>query len=169
MKYCKNCGKKITKSSEYKFDCTSCKSTYYINPKGATALLLFDEHGNLLLGRRAVEPHINKLDCIGGFVDVGENFEMGMLRELQEESGLAATDITGLKYLGSTYDDYEWQDRVVPVVSVYFTATLLKSAKKLVATDDIAAFETVDIESIRREDVAWDGMWEMLKLLKDNS
>lgn len=167
MKYCELCGSECS-STGNKSECKSCGGIFYVNPRGATALLLFDKRGKLVLGRRAINPSVNKLDCIGGFVDVGENFEQGMLRELHEESGLVADDITDLEYLGSTYDDYEWQDRKVPVVSVYFTATL-RTDKKLVASDDIGSFESIDIGNIVREDVAWDGMWKMLKLLKDRS
>ena len=167
MKYCELCGSECS-STGNRSECKSCGGIFYVNPRGATALLLFDKQGRLVLGRRAINPHVNKLDCIGGFVDVGENFEQGMLRELEEESGLTGEDITGLRYLGSTYDPYEWQSRDVPVVSVYFTARL-KTDSKLVASDDIASFETIDIENLIREDVAWDGMWKMLQLLKDKS
>jgi ADP-ribose pyrophosphatase YjhB (NUDIX family) len=168
MNYCKDCGEKINKITDSEFVCDSCGNKYYINPKGATALLLLDNEGRLILGRRGQEPNMGKQDCIGGFVDFGENFEAGMLRELNEESGLGENDIEELKYLGSTYDPYEWQGRIVPVVSVYFVSKLV-SSKELIASDDIASFEHVKIEDVKREDIAWDGMWEMIKKLESSS
>lgn len=168
MNYCKECGKTITKTTNTEYLCKFCGNKYYINPKGATALLLLDNHGHLVLGRRGQEPQKGMLDCIGGFVDVDENFEAGMLRELKEESGLDENDIEELKYLGSTYDPYKWQDRIVPVVSVYFVSKLF-SSKEMIASDDIASFERLKPKDIKRSDVAWEGMWEMIKKLESSS
>jgi len=43
---------------------------------------LFDDQGRIALARRAYEPEKGKLDPIGGFLDVGEDFEQAFYREL---------------------------------------------------------------------------------------
>lgn len=53
-------------------------------------LYLFDQDGRYTLARRAYGPHEGSLDRIGGFVDIGENFEGALYRELEEEVGLKA-------------------------------------------------------------------------------
>lgn len=165
MNYCEVCGSKLVEASNNHFHCDACGGDFYVNPRGATALLLTNDQGELVLGRRAHDPSKGKLDCLGGFLDVGESFEEGMLRELTEESGLQPSDISELCYLGSVYDPYPWQGRVVHTTSVYFTAKL-KEGRELRPADDIASIEALPIDSVRREDVAWEGMWKMIEKLK---
>jgi len=71
-----------SKKSQTKFVCTQCRRDTYRNPKGAVAILLFDDQGRIALARRAYEPEKGKLDPIGGFLDVGEDFEQAFYREL---------------------------------------------------------------------------------------
>jgi len=52
----------------------------------AAAGYVFDTRGNLLL----VKTHHRGWDTPGGQIEVGENIEEGVLREILEESGIAA-------------------------------------------------------------------------------
>lgn len=77
MKYCPRCGAKVIEHSAGKYVCSKCGVEHYINPKAATAIYILDNQGNLYLALRGREPHKGKLDCLGGFADIGENFEVG--------------------------------------------------------------------------------------------
>lgn len=70
--------------------CTSCSEVYYQNPLPAATALVVNNYGQLLLGKRAVEPALGQWCLPGGFVELGESMEQAALRELQEETGLAA-------------------------------------------------------------------------------
>ena len=48
---------------------------------------VFDKHGNILI----VKIHNRGWDCTGGQIEVGENLEEGVLREILEESGVKAS------------------------------------------------------------------------------
>ena len=47
---------------------------------------VFDGNGNILI----VKTHNRGWDCTGGQIEVGENIEEGVLREILEESGITA-------------------------------------------------------------------------------
>lgn len=168
MNYCKECGAKVVQDASTKFTCSTCANVYYVNPKAATSIIPYTQDGKVLIGVRAVEPHKGKLDCIGGFVDVGENLEEAVLRELQEEIGLSPKDIGALEYVGTAYDSYPWQDREVPVTSVYYR-TVLRPGARPEAADDVASIVIVDLSSIKKEEVAWEGMWKVLQAEKERA
>ena len=52
----------------------------------AGAGYVFDKAGNILI----VRTHNRGWDCTGGQIEEGENLEQGVLREIREESGVAA-------------------------------------------------------------------------------
>jgi ADP-ribose pyrophosphatase YjhB (NUDIX family) len=159
------CGDEVLKLSDTKYTCTTCKSDIYRNPKGAVAILLFDDQGRITLARRAYEPEKGKLDPIGGFLDVGECFEDALQRELAEETGLSKTAIAKVTYLGSAYDEYAWHGDNEPVVSAYFTAYLKPGAEPK-PDDDVTSFEAFDINDIPENELAWPGLSKMLKELR---
>lgn len=98
IKYCSNCGSKLT---EIKIDgrvrkfCRSCNIPKYENPVPATAAVCFDANGRILLVKRAVEPMKNLWCLPGGFLEIDETPGNGCLRELKEETGLTG-EIVGL-------------------------------------------------------------------------
>ena len=53
----------------------------------AAAGYVFDKNGNILL----VKTQHRGWDCTGGQIEVGENIEEGVLREIMEESGITAS------------------------------------------------------------------------------
>lgn len=161
MNFSPCCGAKAFKENQDVFVCTKCGTKHYINPKGAAGLLLKDSSGKLVLARRAHEPNKGSLDCIGGFLDAGENFEQALYRELFEETGLKPGDISELRYAGSTYDDYPWPGGDVPIATAYYMATL-KLGAKLVANDDIASIEHREPNTIKADECSCDGMREIL-------
>ena len=89
FRYCPKCG-----SNDFKIHnalsrhCANCGFTYYQNPRASTAAFIINGKGELLVARRGKEPAKGTLDLPGGFVDNNENAEQGMVREIQEETGL---------------------------------------------------------------------------------
>lgn len=157
MNYCSSCGGEVVKVLNTKYTCKKCGLDHYINPKAAVAAFVVLHTGEVALAVRGEEPYKGKLDCLGGFLDVGENFEQALYRELQEESGITASDVISIEYVASVYDDYPWGDIVVPVTSAYYIA-MLKPGVKLVANDDVATIKTIQLEVLSPDNFAWDGM-----------
>ncbi len=73
--------------------CDRCGWRWYANPRPAAAVLIErranpDAEPEILLLRRAVEPGAGAWDLPAGYLDPGESFEQGAVRETLEESGL---------------------------------------------------------------------------------
>lgn len=69
--------------------CPACGFVFYLNPK-VVAGAIVAEDGRILLIRRAIEPSRGKWTFPGGFVDWGESVAAAAVREVGEETGLAA-------------------------------------------------------------------------------
>ena len=68
--------------------CAGCESTIYENPIPATAAVVLNGRGEVLLVRRNIEPQKGKWCLPGGFVELAEKPEECCLRELMEETNL---------------------------------------------------------------------------------
>jgi len=89
--YCPECASnKITFNEGKVFRCPECGFVYYQNIAAATGCLIIvpeSDGEKFLFTVRSKEPAIKKLDLPGGFVDIGEGVEEGLLREVREELG----------------------------------------------------------------------------------
>ena len=67
--------------------CDRCGWVLWRDPKLATATLVLDGDGELVLGRRATEPAYGEWCLPGGFVNDDEHPAVGAVRECREEIG----------------------------------------------------------------------------------
>ena len=96
--------------------CTSCGFVFYLDPKVAVGTIIVDEHGRVVLVKRAIEPGYGNWVFPGGYVDRGEEVRAAAVREAREETGL---DVR----LDRLINIYSYTGRV-PVVVVY-AATMI--------------------------------------------
>ncbi|MEK7182862.1 MAG: NUDIX domain-containing protein [Patescibacteria group bacterium] len=120
-RYCYNCGGKLERSSPNLLICKRCDFHFYINPKPANALILENEKGEILLLKRKKQPKKGYWDLPGGFVDLGENIEESVEREIKEELGIHLKEF---KYLGSYPDKYFYQGMNFPTLCFVFYGKL---------------------------------------------
>lgn len=143
--FCPRCGSSLfTADSERSFLCGNCGLQYYINSAAAVACLIFNSKGELLMTRRAVEPHAGKLDLPGGFVDPGETAEEAVRRELAEE--LSVT-VKNMKYLTSKANEYFFSGITVFTTDMAFKVEV-ESLENLSARDDISGFEWINPQTM---------------------
>ncbi len=102
-RFCPRCQTKLDIKEENIARCGKCNFVFYNNPATAVVILLINNEGKILLGKRKNEPKKDYWDNPGGFVDVGESAEETVVREMREETGL---NISIEKYLGSIPDIY---------------------------------------------------------------
>ena len=91
-RFCPRCGhatETFEQEGRPRARCPSCRHVDYANPKPAVGAIVA-RGGQVLLSRRAREPHRGLWDLPGGFLEAGESAEAAILRELAEETGLAA-------------------------------------------------------------------------------
>ena len=77
--------------------CTRDGSEHYPRTDPAVIMAVVDDDDRLLLGRNAQWPE-GRFSVLAGFVEPGESFEAAVAREVEEEVGIAVTDVT---YLGN--------------------------------------------------------------------
>jgi NAD+ diphosphatase len=90
-RFCANCGAGTdVAEAGYSRHCPRCGATHF--PRTDPVVIMTVEHdGRLLLGRRASWP-VGRLSVLAGFVSPGESAEEGVVREVQEESGIICRD-----------------------------------------------------------------------------
>ena len=103
-----------------------------------------DEHGNVLLAQRGIEPFYGTWNIIGGFLEYQEDPFEGLIREVREETGV---DCTILDFITMTVDVYGEGGQAL--VNTYFTVRL--HTGELRPQDDVIALQ-----------------WFSLSLLPDN-
>lgn len=150
LKFCPRCGSAhFPATGSRSFKCADCSFNYYVNSSAAVAVLLFNEKGELLFTRRAIEPHFGKLDLPGGFIDPMETAEQAAIREIQEELGIP---VHSLQYLCSYPNEYIFSGLSVFTLDLVFLAQT-ESLHEMTAMDDISSFEFhkpqhVDLEEL---------------------
>ncbi len=133
FKFCPACGSQRFVKNDFKSKkCEDCDFIYFINPASATAIFIKNRDGDLLVCRRAKDPHKGTLDLVGGFIDFNETAEQGVKRETKEETGL---DLKEIKYLFSLPNDYLFSDLNIPTMDMFFE-TEVENGIKIVTNDD---------------------------------
>jgi len=98
-KFCNRCGSVLsTQQAGHLKKCTQSECGIEIFPRTDPAVIILIYNGDAcLLGRAAYWPE-NMYSCLAGFVETGEDLEMGVAREIFEEAGLRVSNI---EYRGS--------------------------------------------------------------------
>ena len=159
FKYCPRCGSARWAENNVKSKhCDECGFTYYANPSSATAAFIIrsDDSGRqqLLVVRRAKEPAKGTLDLPGGFVDMDETGEEGMLREIREETGLT---MTSCRYLFSIPNRYMYSGMEIHTLDMFFLCQPESGAQPL-AADDAEECQWISLNEIRPDDFGLDSV-----------
>jgi NAD+ diphosphatase len=160
FQFCPKCGEKGLLSPEDKLiKCGCCDFQFYRNPAVATAAIIADPSGKLLLIRRAKEPSKGKLGMPGGFTDIGETAEDGLRREVKEETSLELRDI---KFLMSWPNRYVYAGILYPTVDFFFTARV-ESFAPAQALSEVDELVIRDPRKVEPEELAFDSMRRALR------
>jgi len=151
FKYCPRCGSGLPRDAANPLRCGTCHFLFYFNSTVAAAVILTRADGRVLCITRAKEPALGKLAFPGGFIDIGETAEAGLRREVREEVGL---EIGPLEFLCSHPNEYLYQEVSYPVLDLLFTANTDDDGRT-VALDGVAAFQWLDADAVRIEDLAF--------------
>jgi len=162
LKFCPRCGSaNFPATGSRSFTCGNCAFNYYANSSAAVAVLLFNPKGELLFTRRAIEPHLGKLDLPGGFIDPMETAEQAAIREIQEELGI---QIHSLQYFCSYPNEYVFSGFSVFTLDLAFLAKT-ESMHQMTAMDDISSFEFYNPHEIDLEELPSISMKNIIKEL----
>ena len=154
FRYCPACGSsRWTVNNEKSKHCADCGFTYYANPSSATAAFILRQApgGNgkeLLVVRRAKEPAKGTLDLPGGFVDMDETAEQGMLREILEETGLQPDNC---RYLFSLPNLYDYSGMTIHTIDMFYRCDVPADAQPH-ADDDADDCRWMAVETVCPDD-----------------
>lgn len=165
--YCPKCGAAnfITSDFGRSYRCRECHFHYFINNSAAVACLIFNENGELLLTRRAVEPGKGMLDLPGGFVEPMESAEEAVDREIEEELNIR---ISRKSYLGSFPNRYPYSDFTVPTVDLAYVCES-DDLGRLKPGDDVASVEFYLPGNIDFADLCSQSMKQIIRYYLDKS
>ena len=110
----------------------------------AAAGYVFDKDGNVLL----IKTPNRGWDCTGGQVEVGEDLEAAVLREIMEESGITAR-VKCLCAVYSNVGQYVFYDGVTPVP----TKVMLDFICEYVSGECCTSEESTEVKWIPKERV----------------
>ena len=116
----------------------------------AAVFAFFRNKAKLLLIERKNEPFKGKWVLPGGFVDIDEELDDAVARELAEETGLVGVRLEQIHTFGNVGRDPRGR-----VITVIFMGIVTEGQNKLKAGDDAAKARWFDIEKLPK-DLAFD-------------
>lgn len=164
FRYCPKCGSsRFDIHNEKSRQCADCGFVYYFNPSSATVAFIVNSRDELLVCRRAKEPAKGTLDLPGGFVDLYETGEEGVIREVKEETGL---QVVRTRYLFSLPNLYVYSGFMVHTLDMFFCCEV-EDTLHYKAMDDAAALFFVPLKDIRPEEFGLGSIRRGLQLFLD--
>jgi len=91
--YCSFCGTSLPTLINFPKKCLQCTNVIYLNPLPVAVAIVPIENG-ILAVRRNIEPQKGLLALPGGFIEVGESWQVAAAREVYEETGLLVDSTT---------------------------------------------------------------------------
>lgn len=146
MKYCSNCGARLTSripegDDRERFVCDHCGMIHYQNPKVVVGCI--PEHeGSVLLCKRSIEPRYGLWTVPAGYLENGETLTDGARREVREEAE-ARVEIVGLYTMFNLTD----------INQIYL---LFRS--RLLDLDFGVGAESLEVKLYKEEEIPWDQM-----------
>lgn len=166
FKYCPKCGSNRFVENNFKSKrCEDCGFIYYFNTCSSTIGLIVNENNELLVATRAHEPAKGTLDLPGGFVDLYENGEEAVTREIKEETNLNVTEV---RYLYSLTNIYKYSGFDVHTLDLVYLCKV-KDTEGLKAEDDVSKLEFIKIPELKPEQFGLDSVREVIKKIQKTS
>lgn len=156
--HCPRCGNELKLSNPALSTCDSCDFVNYFNPKPCTIIIVQNDQDKILLIRRNHEPSKGTWDAPGGFVEQGENFEEGALREANEEIGVV---IDELEYMTSVIDSYEYRGVTYETLAVVFMAKL-RGDQEITLSEENSEYKWFSKSEIPLDKIAFPSIRDVL-------
>jgi len=116
----------------------------------AAVFTFSDDKAKVLLINRGNEPFKGKWALPGGFVDMDEELEDAVARELEEETGLATVQLEQMRTFGTVGRDPRGRQ-----ITIVFMGIATEEQTRIKAGDDAAQAQWFDIEKLPK-DMAFD-------------
>jgi len=149
-KFCPKCGGELEEEADHEGNvhptCKKCGFVFYQNSKPCAGIVITNEKNEVLLVKRAIEPHFGKWDVPGGFLENGEELVDGAIREAKEELGV---EIKPVEILTIFNDKYGYEEGDFYTFNVFLKCKIEKGEIMLDAENSQFAW-------FSRESIPWD-------------
>ncbi len=163
FKFCPKCGSPRFIDNNFKSKrCEDCGFIYYFNTCSSTIAIIINDDKELLVATRANDPAKGTLDLPGGFVDMDENGETAVMREVKEETNL---EVTGVRYLFSIVNNYLYSGFNVQTLDLVYECKV-KNLDALNANDDVAKLQFIKIKDLQPEQFGLQSVKEVIEKIK---
>jgi ADP-ribose pyrophosphatase YjhB (NUDIX family) len=136
--FCPVCGKAIGERGRDVLVCGTCGYRFFLNTKpcvGAIVLRGVNGGRQILLTRRAIQPHKGEWDLPGGFLGNGEHPEDALKRELREELGVTVFNPRFLTFKTDEYPREDIAEEARFVISLFYFCEIPDGAEMTPADD----------------------------------
>lgn len=151
--YCPKCKSVLDKKQHQLIVCGQCGFHFYFGPHLANAVILENEHHEILLVKRKSEPKKGFWDLPGGFVEIDETIEESLHREINEELNVGITDF---KYISSAFDTYLYNKIKYHTLCVVFSAKIISG--QIRPADDVSSITFFPESRIPYDRIAFRGL-----------
>src|SRR3989344_812937 len=153
FKFCPKCGGKLSVPEGNKLSCIRCHYGLYINPLVTNGVIIENDGGEILLVKRACDPHKGQWDVPGGFIQPRESFSTSVKRELMEELHL---EVLIDHIVGIYTDTYLFDGVINDTLCIMVSAHILSGT--ITPDDDAEAYEFFSRKEILKQKIAFEGV-----------
>lgn len=165
-KFCPKCAGELEQKANHEGvihpTCKTCGFVFYQNSKPTASTVILNGNKEVLLVKRAIEPHFGKWDLPGGFLENGEDLLIGLKREAREELDV---EIEPVEILSIFVDKYGYEKGDFYTFNVFVKSKISAGEIKLDAEN--SEFKWFKIEDIPWDDLAFNNTTIALKTLYD--
>lgn len=108
--------------------CSACGFIFFQNSKPTASPLILNEDNEVLLIKRAINPHFGAWDIPGGFLDEGEDPIIGLKRETMEE---LSVEIEPVEITAICVDEYPSADGTAYTLNLFYKSKIISGEIKL--------------------------------------
>lgn len=156
--FCPMCGEKYKDNN---YSCSRCNYILYKNPVPAVGAIILNAEKQVLMVKRAIDPHKGKWEFVGGFVEYGEDAQEALKREIGEELQISAQIGKLLLCVTDTYGDEE-----KCTINLFYLAYIKENAC-LQLSDEIEDYGWFSVNNIPKE-VAFNCTFKALEYITCN-
>jgi len=151
FRFCPECKNMLRHIGEGLIDCPSCGFHFYLKPSLTTALILENSKGEIFLSKRKNPPKKNYWDLPGGFINLKENAEECLRREIKEELGI---DLGQIDYFGSYWSYYPYKKINYQTLCLVFFSPY--NNQKMTLKDDVKDGRFFPKKEIKLNELSFD-------------